>query len=508
MNFSPKIILSQVLSVLTFAKEMKRLAVFFLLLLLFSPFCCTNNKSAPEVTSIRANNKSRVLLTENNSSPLAQDSSYTQGVTAIDLNGDFYPEIFATNSWTNDNNFFYQNDNGNFKKDAKFSFARDYLNANGACWGDFTRNGQLDLAVANVNNAPNQIFIALEDSFTRKDLPQNDTTKSWTYGMTWVDATNSGFLDLYAVNYKNQPNVFYKNVKGQLVESPNHVLSVGAHSSLNAVWTDLDNNGFLDVIISGENQNYIFKNMGGYNFEQLTDSPIVEAGKFSYGCSVGDYNNDGFMDLFFTNWDSPNHLYKNKGNWQFEKINSAGISNLKSKTEGSCWGDFDNDGWIDLAVSNDGKNYLYRSLSGEHFEPMSLIGYTDTGNNSNALIFFDSNRSGFLDLYVANGGNQKNQFFENHGNENSWVEIHLKGRKSNSSAIGSKVRVFTGGLKQTKEVSAQSGGGCGGQIPLTLHFGLGQHEKIDSIRVSWTSGRIQSLYNIDSKQLIEILEID
>ncbi|MBT4774473.1 MAG: CRTAC1 family protein, partial [Crocinitomicaceae bacterium] len=211
---------------------------------------------------------------------------------------------------------------------------------------------------------------------------------------------------------------------------------------------------------------------------------------------------------FFTNWDSPNHLYKNKGNWQFEKINSAGISNLKSKTEGSCWGDFDNDGWIDLVVSNDGKNYLYRSLSGEHFEPMSLIGYTDTDNNSNALIFFDSNRSGFLDLYVANGGNQKNQFFENHGNENGWVEIHLKGRKSNSSAIGSKVRVFTGGLKQTKEVSAQSGGGCGSQIPLTLHFGLGQHDKIDSIRVSWTSGRIQSLYNIDSKQLIEILEID
>ncbi len=487
---------------------MKRFAVFYFLLILFNPFCCTNNKSNPEAASIHVDSKSHILLTENNSSSLAQDSSYTQGVTAVDLNGDYFPEIFATNSWTNDKNFFYLNDNGTFKKDARFSFVNDRLNANGACWGDFTRNGQLDLAVANVNNAPNQVFVALGDTFIKKDLPQNDAINNWTYGMTWVDATNSGFLDLYAVNYKNQPNVFYKNINGQLIESPNHVLSIGAHSSLNAVWSDLDNNGFLDVIISGENRNYIFKNLGGYKFEQLTDSPIVEAGTFSYGCSVGDYNNDGAMDLFFTNWDSPNHLYRNTGNWQFEKVTDAGLSDLPSKTEGSCWGDFDNDGWIDLAVSNDGANYLYRNFSGQYFELTPLSGFTDTSINSNALIFFDSNRSGFLDLYVANGGNQKNQFFNNGGNENNWVKVHLKGRKSNSSAIGSKVLVCTKSTKQTQEVSTQSGGGCGGQKPLTLHFGLGQSEKIDSIRIHWSSGKVQSMYNLHSKQLIEVLEID
>ena len=75
---------------------MKRFAVFYFLLILFNPFCCTNNKSNPEAASIHVDSKSHILLTENNSSSLAQDSSYTQGVTAVDLNGDYFPEIFAT----------------------------------------------------------------------------------------------------------------------------------------------------------------------------------------------------------------------------------------------------------------------------------------------------------------------------------------------------------------------------------------------------------------------------
>ena len=230
---------------------MVRLTTFCLSATVICLICCTDNISKEIGTATHKEQVEPHFLIEDTSSALAYDSSYTQGVTAVDLNGDFYPEIFATNSWKNDNNFFYQNDRGTFKKVNRHSLTSDRLNANGACWGDFTRNGKLDLVVANVNNAPNQIFIASADTFSVKKVPQYDSINNWTYGMTWVDATNSGFLDLYAVNYHNQPNVFYRNIDGQLIESQDHVLSAGSHSSLNAVWADLDNNGYLDVIICG-----------------------------------------------------------------------------------------------------------------------------------------------------------------------------------------------------------------------------------------------------------------
>ena len=487
---------------------MVRLTTFCLPITVLCLFCCTDNTSKEPLAAIRKAKVDPDILIEDVSSALAYDSSYTQGVTAVDINGDFYPEIFATNSWKNDNNFFYQNDRGTFKKDKRFSFTSDRLNANGACWGDFTRNGKLDLVVANVNNKNNQVFIASADTFGMIKVPQYDSINSWTYGVTWVDATNSGFLDLYVVNYHNQPNIFYQNIDGQLIESRDHVLSAGSHSSLNAVWADLDNNGYVDLIICGAKRNFIFKNLGGYHFEQLMESAIIQPNLTSYGCSVGDYDNDGLMDLFFTNWDSPNHLYRNLGDWEFELMSDAGLPSVKSLSEGSCWGDFDNDGWIDLAVSNDGENSLFRNLLGQRFEPVKVHGFTDTSINSNALVFFDSDLSGFVDLYVANGGNQKNQFFKNRGGKNHWVKIHLTGQRSNSSAIGSKVQVYYGGIQQTQEVSAQSGGGCGSQKPLTLHFGLGQSQRVDSIVIRWTSGSVQNIYSQSSNQLIQVTEPD
>ena len=429
------------------------------------------------------------LLLEDQLGTLSQDSSFTQGVAAVDVNGDGYPELYATNSWTNQSNFYYLNNKGVFSKNESSKLTSNFLNGNGCSWGDVNNDGFLDLAVSNVNNASNFLFKGLSgDKFEAIELRQINKDESWTYGSNWADVDNDGYLDLYLANFKNQQNVFYQNKLGILNERDLKLTSSNAHSSIHSVWTDLNNDGLPDLILTGEKRTHIYKNLGDFVFEELTEQSIVTEKMYSYGCSVADFNNDGNLDLFFTNWKLKNCLYLNDGEWNFEKVSKDVIGKEVTNSEGSCWGDFDNDGWIDLAVANDGVNSLFRNIDGVKFERIEVPGFTDTVRNSNALVWFDSNKNGFLDLYAANGGNQRNQFFTNAANDNNWLKVKLKGVTSNTLGIGAKVKVYTKNKVQTQEVNSQAGGGCGSQKPLTLHYGIGKNQQVDSVQVIWPSG--------------------
>jgi hypothetical protein len=448
-----------------------------------------SNQTSPINDTVEIFVQPGALLQADYNSVLTKDSSYTQGVSAVDINGDGYPELYATNSWTNQSNFFYKNNHGEFIKDDSTNLTRNLLNGNGCSWGDVDNDGKLDLAVANVNNASNFLFKGGDEGkFTIVELAQFNPEESWTYGSSWVDVDNDGYLDLYLANFKNQQNVFYQNIRGVLTEKDLKLTSSNSHATIHCVWSDLNNDGLPDLILSGEKRTHIYKNLGHFMFEELIDQELVLENMYSYGCSVADFNNDGNLDLFFANWNLKNCLYVNKGNWRFEKISKDVIGGEATNSEGSCWGDFDNDGWIDLAVSNDGDNSLFRNIKGVDFRKIEVPEFTDTVINSNALVWFDKDKSGFLDLYVANGGNQLNQFFVNTGNSNNWLKVKLTGTISNKPGIGAKVKVYTESKVQTQEVNTQAGGGCGSQKSLTLHFGLGKDLEIDSVIVHWPSG--------------------
>ncbi len=480
---------------------MKRLLIFLYQI----PFLLIITNCSNQIGDVQENKVN--LLVEDLECILCKDTGYTQGVAAVDINNDGFPEIYATNSWTNQNNLFYWNQKGIFQKDTSLLFTKSELNSNGCSWGDLTNDGKYDLLIANVNNAPNQLFLYKDKgSFNKLELLQNDSSSSWTYGASWVDANNSGFLDLYLVNYKEQANVFYVNNNGKLVEQKNNVLSCENHSSFNAIWTDLNNDGLQDVVICGVGQNHIFKNLGNYKFEELVNESITDSKVLSYGCSPADFNNDGMMDLFFTNWKKENHLYQNLGNWKFKRIKSINFENDCLLSEGSCWGDYDNDSWIDLVVSNDGNNELYRNINGIEFKKIEVDSFTNAKRNSNGIVWFDADSDGFLDLYIASGGNQNNQFFRNIGNNNNWIKIKLFGTVSNKLAIGSKVKVYSNDGFQLQEVSSQSGGGCGSQKPLSLHFGLGKSDKVDSIQIIWNTGFIKTIKDVSINKLLKIIE--
>ena len=155
-------------------------------------------------------------------------------------------------------------------------------------------------------------------------------------------------------------------------------------------------------------------------------------------------------------------------------------------------------------VTNDGQNMLYKNIEGKRFEMIGAPGLTDKEMNSNGVVFFDIENDGDLDLYVANGGNQHNQFFRNRGNDYNWIKLKLQGTVLNRAAIGAKVQITAGGLTQTQEVSSQSGGGCGGQKPFILHFGIGHADKIDKALIIWPNG---DQHEVDLKEINTIHQL-
>lgn len=245
-------------------------------------------------------------------------------------------------------------------------------------------------------------------------------------------------------------------------------------------------------------------------------SSIITQDKFnSQGASWGDLDNDGDLDLFVTNGlheVQPNSLFLNQGKGDFIKVTTGNIVLDGGLSFGSAFDDYDNDGNLDLIVANfNENNFLYRGNGNGTFEKMiqspvmneSIEGYLEQVP-SMAAAWSDYNRDGFSDLFIANQNGISNFLYQNSGNRNHWIRLKLQGVYSNRSAIGAKVILISGDKLQYREVNAQSG--YSGQNDLTVHFGLGKTTEIDEIRIIWPSGVVQVMKNLEADQYLEITE--
>ena len=454
--------------------------------------------------------KNQISFTKIDTGNIVNDLGYSQAVAWGDFNNDLYPDIYVSNSWINDNNLVYLNNtDGSFTKITTGIIANDNGNSNGCSWADYNNDGFVDLFVSNVNNQKNFLYKNIGDNsfekITQGDIV-NDT--SWSYGCCWGDYDKDGYLDMFVSNWKDQCNSLYNNNQDGTftkILSGNIVNSVS--NSFNASWGDFDNDGYVDLYVTNIGKNFLYKNINGMYFQQIYEGNIVNDDACSYGCSLSDYNNDGYLDIFVANWNGKNFLYKNNGNFSFSKINEFPFNTDYENSEGSSWGDFNNDGFIDLFITNDGVNSLYQNVDGQSFIKTTNTILTSTSNNSNGTSWIDFDNDGDLDLFIANGGNQKNLFYINSGNENHWIKIKLIGRTSNKSAIGAKVKIRYGNNKiQYHEILSQTGGGCGAQNDVTQHFGLGNYNIIDSLQITWPSGIIDKFSVLQADTLIIISE--
>jgi hypothetical protein len=306
--------------------------------------------------------------------------------------------------------------------------------------------------------------------------------------------------------------LFQNDGDGTFTKITSGAIVVDDASTLACSWADYDNDGDLDLFLAGGgNNNSLYRNDGNGEFTKITSGPIVTDLERSQGGSWGDYDNDGDLDLLVTtlnyNTTSNNFLYQNNGDGTFTKITEGVIVTDRGTSIGSSWGDYDNDGDLDLFVANAVDNNMLFSNNGDGtFIRVTTGEVVNDGTFSRACISGDYDNDGDLDLFVAGEGNYL--LYANDGNSNSWINIMCIGTLSNRSAIGTKIRVKAT-IKgrptwQLREISTQTGRRI--QNSLNAEFGLGDATLIDSLKIEWPSGLIQIFDDLPVNQFLTMEE--
>lgn len=406
----------------------------------------------------------------------------------------------------------------------------------GAAWGDCDNDGKLDLYVAKGHNEPNMLYRNQGNNTFLEIASQAgvaDTGRG--RGSSWVDYNNDGLLDIYMTNafYEGSSDKLYRNDGDcSFTDVTAQAGDIGLRFHKNGPsWADYDNDGYMDMLATsgyklpndplGLDMNVnLYHNNGDGTFTDVTGAAgiISEA---TNGMAWGDYNNDGYMDLFTLgcSWNRGNRLYQNNGDGTFMNVAAcAGVAtNLGS--EDAAWGDFNHDGYLDLYVTNAGDtvngdqpNYLYLNNQDGTFTDVALASGAAGSNDgqSGGTTVTDYNGDGFLDIVITKGLATNSlagphELLLNSGNEGNWLQIKLQGVESNSFGIGARVAITT---DVGMELVGQMNGGVHhfSQDEMLLNFGLGDSSFVDTIAINWPSGITQTLTNVSVNQKLTIIE--
>ncbi len=469
-------------------------------------------------------NMSAQTFTKITTGPVVSTPGDSRSVNWIDINNDGWIDLMISNGpQGGQNNFLYINDGiGGFTAVYNDTIVQDMAPSDGSTFADTDNDGDLDCYVANWYNTSN-LFYTNNSSGTFTRISGVVTTSGgYCETASWGDYDNDGLVDLFVTNsaganknllfHNDGSNVFTKITTGLIVNDINDSRSVN--------WTDIDNDGDLDIFVTNEsNQNEnIYRNDGGGSFTKILTGSLVTNLRNTMSSSWGDYDNDGDMDVFLANDGSNNALFRNDGNFNFTKIITDTVSNTNAHSFSSAWSDIDNDGDIDLFVTNSFSttlkqlNFLYLNNGNASFTKVINTAPVIDSSWSYGCAFGDYDNDGFEDLAVAtvrfNSVDEPDLLYHNDGNSNSWVTIKLVGTTTNKSAIGTKIRVKAtiNGIPvwQLREISAQTSY-CG-QNDLRAHFGLGDATIIDSIKVEWLNGLVENYTNITTNQFISIVQ--
>jgi enediyne biosynthesis protein E4 len=281
-------------------------------------------------------------------------------------------------------------------------------------------------------------------------------------------------------------------------------------------WGDYDGDGDQDLVAtdmagwpgSGQSSypNHFYRNDGGGVFTRITNNAIALDRTSSLIPAWADYDNDGKLDLFITSYGDTSRLFHNEGNGQFTRI----LMGPGLATAQPAWGDFDNDGDLDLYISRGQDtataNLFYLNNGNGTFSAItSGSPATDLGR-SVSCIWGDYDNDGFLDLFVANIRGDSDCLYHNNGNGNHWLMVKLVGTASNRSAIGAKVRAYAMVQGRPQWQLRDIQGGNRAQNDQRAHFGLGDATNVDLVRIEWPSGNVQELQNVAPNRIITVTE--
>lgn len=417
----------------------------------------------------------------------------------IDVNNDYLLDIVFANNGSGDG-VYLQLDSMTFSFNTSLNFVNQTGSARSTVWADVDNDCDLDVLWPKNTGTGNYLYENNGDgTFTRVIGSLLVTEALIAGGGAWGDYDGDGLVDLFIPrrnsNTSGLINYIYRNTGNfNFVRIDTGGTAVNSAPSTSGVWVDYDNDGDVDLYVTnrGGADNDLFVNYGGGQFIRDTAVIIGKDGKDSNGSSWGDFNNDGNLDVFVTNVSGgKNDLYQNNGNGSFTKITSGSIVNDILNGHSAYWADFDNDGYLDLFTANNSNIYPKNNLiyhnngNGTFTKVTSGPQYTETLETYGASAA-DLNKDGFLDIINPQRFGGAPTIFINDGNTNNYIHLKLYGGPSNRGGLGTRLVIYSNLGMQTRFITQQSG--WNNHDDLEAHFGLANDSIIDSIKVYWPSG--------------------
>lgn len=446
-------------------------------------------------------------------------SFFAGGVSFADVNMDGKEDI-TLSTQTTENLKIYRNNTTDFKDRTNHMGISSLFRSKTVLWADYDNDGERDLLVVNSNE-----MVHLYDNDGRGT--HTDVTATcgfstligeWT-GAAWADYDNDGWLDLYVGAHDFAlGNILYHNNGDGTFTDVTAAAGVESFGKMNLTtsWFDYDNDGFQDLYLANDLNigNTLYRNNGDGTFTDVSVSSGSNLAMACMGIAIGDYDNNGYLDLYLSNSPDGNRFLKNNGDGTFTEV----ASTLGMTVGRICWGssffDYDNDGDLDLFVSvSDGPtgqgdpnrtNVFYTNNGDGTFSENPGSGLMTDNDYSYGNAVGDFNSDGWQDLVVLNANGTKTKLYQNSGGTNNWIKILLTGTQSNFDGFGSTIEVYNNGSKYIR--TTHSATSFESQNSRTNILGVGTSNVIDSIRVLWPSGIVDVLRDIPVGLSIEVIE--
>jgi hypothetical protein len=444
------------------------------------------------------------------------------GISFYDFDNDGWDDL--TFLQYNDSLKFYRNNHGTFELIQLAIY--DTGQAKHAIWVDYDNDDQNDLFVTFFNgpvklykNTGNLNFI---DYTLQAGLSSYIGANQ---NMCFGDFNMDGYLDLFIGRYSyesdnslvSEKNVLLRNNGDGTFYDDTHYsfIDVGINQTLASTWLDYNKDGLPDLYVVTDRHyidNNLFKNNGNETFSDVAPSTGSTANNTDGMTStVGDFDNDGDLDIFITNigiLDTCRFLVNNNNTSFTESAAIYNVANMQA-TWGASWIDADSDGYLDLIVvtqigAGDPRNYLYMNLNGNGFIETPQNFQSNAIADSRGIANGDINNDGRTDCLVGNSVGYNSFLWQNTGTSGNYIKMTLHGTVSNKMAIGSWIEIYAGGI--TYSHYTKCGENYLSQNSQHLIFGLGQSNIIDSISIKYTSGINDKYYDIDVNQVYHFYE--
>lgn len=444
----------------------------------------------------------------------------------VDFDGDEDLDLFYTEGFQN---LLFQNQgDGSFVNIIQNTGLEDSSNIYlGSTWADMNNDGLIDAFFKTDQGFSVQLYQNVGNGFFQDvTLSSGIRIINGVQDASWMDYDRNGFLDLFIGNIRSELIVYKNNSDGTFTDvTAGSGLATDSSRNVGLSWADYDSDGDLDLFIAREQTSFspapstLYRLESDGSFTDVGESAGVKTEGLASVAVWGDYNLDGFFDLYIARVDATNLLFLNRGDGTFEEVGAQAGVNDPSATRSVTWVDVNNDGLLDLHVVNfrfagpgsdiPAPDRLYFNNGDGTFTDIAQIAGIEEAHNGWHAVWGDYDRDGDMDAFVSHFhlDSQSREpvpnFLYRNETMNNWLEVNLEPQNT-PNAVGVQIFIYTGNrilLRETNFGSIQAPQNANRQL-----FGLGEATQVDSLRVRWPGGRQNKRTFILANQALVVKE--